>query len=256
VRGTTTSLHDVVVNLLVNAVDALPEGGRIVVQTRESRGEAVLGVRDTGVGMDGATRRRVFEPFFTTKPDVGTGLGLSTVYGTVTRWGGTVDVDSTPGSGTAFTIRLPLWHQPIQTPEPTQPDIAGAGRPGRLLLVEDDSGVAGFLDGLLSEEHEVVVARDGRDGLARFEAADFDVVLIDLGLPGTPGDRLAMRMREVRPEVATILITGWNLEDGDSRLAAFDFRVKKPFDDLRRLLNMVRQAVGLRDSREGAGNGK
>jgi PAS domain S-box-containing protein len=109
VRGTPSKLHDVLVNVLFNAVDAMPEGGTVTLSTRPDGAFVEVGVRDTGVGMDEETRRRVFEPFFTTKMDVGTGLGLSTVYGTITRSGGTAQVESTPGEGTAFSFRLPVW---------------------------------------------------------------------------------------------------------------------------------------------------
>ena len=87
----------------------MPEGGRIGIRTRHVDGGVQITFSDTGIGMDEETRRRVFEPFFTTKTDVGSGLGLSTVYGTVTRWGGDIRVESAPGKGTTFSIRLPAW---------------------------------------------------------------------------------------------------------------------------------------------------
>ena len=109
IRGTASRLHDIFVNLLLNALDAMPEGGRIGIRTRHVDGGVQITFSDTGIGMDEETRRRVFEPFFTTKTDVGSGLGLSTVYGTVTRWGGDIRVESAPGKGTTFSIRLPAW---------------------------------------------------------------------------------------------------------------------------------------------------
>ena len=114
VRGTHPGLYDMIVNLIFNAVEALPQGGRISVSTsrRTGHGEAVvLRVSDTGKGMSDTTLARMFEPFFTTKKDVGSGLGLFTVYGTITRWGGTVDARSGPEIGTTLTITLPVWAQ-------------------------------------------------------------------------------------------------------------------------------------------------
>ena len=106
ILGTESGLHDILLNLLLNAVDAMPEGGTIEIGTEAVEEGVRLTVRDTGVGMDEETRMQVFEPFFTTKMDVGTGLGLSTVYGTVTRWGGSIEVESSPGRGATFSIYL------------------------------------------------------------------------------------------------------------------------------------------------------
>jgi signal transduction histidine kinase len=104
VRGTSAGMHDVLINVLLNAVDAMPEGGTIRLSTKETPDAVQLSVRDNGAGMDEETRSKIFEPFFTTKAQVGTGLGLSTVYGAVTRWGGNIDVWSSPGRGTTVTL--------------------------------------------------------------------------------------------------------------------------------------------------------
>jgi PAS domain S-box-containing protein len=104
VRGNSAGMHDVLINVLLNAVDAMPEGGTIRISIKETADAVQLAVRDNGAGMDEETRKKVFEPFFTTKAQVGTGLGLSSVYGAVTRWGGNVDVWSVPGKGTAVTL--------------------------------------------------------------------------------------------------------------------------------------------------------
>ena len=109
IRGTPSELYDILVNLIFNAVDAMPAGGMITLSSEATADYVQLTVRDTGIGMDEAVRSRVFEPFFTTKSDVGSGLGLYTVYATVTNWGGDVSVQSMPGEGTAFTLRLPVW---------------------------------------------------------------------------------------------------------------------------------------------------
>jgi PAS domain S-box-containing protein len=109
IQGTRPGLQDILVNLMFNSIEAMPLGGTITIRTRSLKTSVELSVSDTGGGMDERTRKRVFEPFFTTKAEIGTGLGLSSVYGTVTRWGGSITVDSTPRKGTTFTIRLPLW---------------------------------------------------------------------------------------------------------------------------------------------------
>ncbi|MEW6750090.1 MAG: ATP-binding protein [Candidatus Latescibacterota bacterium] len=111
VRATTSGLHSILGNLGLNAVEAMPQGGTIRVRTSRAEGRVKLAFADTGVGMDEETRRRVFEPFFTTKATVGTGLGLSTVHGSVAAWGGEIRVDSTPEVGTVFTLLLPVWEE-------------------------------------------------------------------------------------------------------------------------------------------------
>ncbi|MCC7264644.1 MAG: PAS domain S-box protein [Candidatus Latescibacteria bacterium] len=121
IKGITSELHGMLVNLLLNAVEAMPQGGRITIRTLSEGDQVRLDFSDTGVGMDEQTRLRVFEPFFTTKMDVGSGLGLSTLYNSVTHWGGTVAVASTPGQGTTFTLHLPAWPRtPGVAPEPAR----------------------------------------------------------------------------------------------------------------------------------------
>ena len=247
VRATESGLHEILVNLLFNAADALPEGGLIIIGTRSVGDQVELTVSDAGIGMDEETRRRVFEPFFTTKADVGTGLGLSTAYAAVQRWGGTINVASMPAEGTTFTIRLPVWdgaepgsETPVNRPE---------ARRARLLVVEDDVAVAGFLERVLEATHEVVLVLDGREALDTFATDTCDVALVDLGMPGVPGDRIAQEMRERDPALVTVLITGWEIDDDDARLAHFDFRIRKPFDDLDQVEDVVAQAVALYDTR-------
>ena len=108
IQGSESSLHDILTNLLFNAVDAMPQGGTITIAARIVEDHVQLTFRDTGVGMDEETRTRVFEPFFTTKMDRGSGLGLSTVYKMVAQWGGDIEVESAPGEGTTFILRFPV----------------------------------------------------------------------------------------------------------------------------------------------------
>jgi len=122
VRGTESRLHDIVSNLLFNAIDALPKGGAISIEAAAVREWVQIRVRDNGVGMDERTRSRLFDPFFTTKAEVGTGLGLSTVHATVRRWNGTIAVDSAPGKGSTFTIRLPVWKATEEKTTATDPE--------------------------------------------------------------------------------------------------------------------------------------
>ena len=109
IKATESEFNDILINLILNAVDAMPEGGRITIKAKEMADQVMLTFSDTGIGMDAETRERVFEPFFTTKAHVGTGLGLSTVHNSIVRWGGSITVDSEPGVGTTFILMLPLW---------------------------------------------------------------------------------------------------------------------------------------------------
>jgi two-component system, cell cycle sensor histidine kinase and response regulator CckA len=251
IRGTGTGLHDILLNLLFNAVDAMPEGGTITIDTQSVDDGVGLTVCDTGTGMEEETRRRVFEPLFTTKMDVGSGLGLSTAHGMVESWGGCIEVESAPGQGTTFTLWFPAWNEP----EAPSQDAAVAGgssvRRGRLLVAEDDESVCHLLESLLAGTHEVEIVLDGREALEGFTPGWYDVVLIDLGLPGMSGEQVAREMMRVDPAVVTVLITGWTLQPDDVRLHMFDFHLPKPFDDLDEVERVVARAIELHDERIG-----
>ena len=247
VRGTPTGLYDIVINLLFNAVDALPEGGEIRIRTANAKNGVTLSVSDDGVGMGEETRRRVFEPFFTTKANVGTGLGLSTVHTILTRWGGGVDVESAPDRGTTFMIHLPAWEGPVTDPD--EEVQQAKGRRGRVLVVEDEEVVCQVLSDLLSDDYDVRLIMSGREAVEAFVPGQWDVALIDLGMPEMPGDRVAEALRAADPVVATVLITGWELESDDPRVSVFDFRLQKPFAPVEQVAGTVRQAMRLHDDR-------
>lgn len=236
--GSSSGLHDVILNLILNAVDALPGGGRIGITCTADPEHAVVRVDDDGVGMSEGVRQRVFEPFFTTKMDVGTGLGLSTAYSTVTRWGGSLSVQSELGVGTVFEVRVPLWRGPAPaSPEPgeTAPSSAAAAddgprEGGRILVAEDEVVVQVMLAEVLRRAgHEVELAPDGDGALRALSGRRYDVAMVDLGMPGMSGDQIAAHIRDVDPTVATILITGWSLSVDDPRRSHFDFSIQKPF---------------------------
>lgn len=157
-------------------------------------------------------------------------------------------VDSTPGEGTTFTLRFSVWTEEIAEEEEKTAD-ASQTRPGKILVVDDDETICRLLARLLGEQHVVETVTDGRQALDRFAPGEFDVVLIDLGMSGMSGDRLLREMRQIDPAVGTVLITGWDLPDSDTRVTSFDFQVQKPFEDLDEVERVVAQAIGVHDER-------
>lgn len=236
ISGRAEELREALTNLLFNAIDALPHGGIITVTTRPvdsdgGRESVDLIVRDTGIGMSEAVRDRVFEPFFTTKGIQGTGLGLSMVYGIVSRHGGTIDVASAPGQGTTVTVRLPAAQEAVP---PASPPV-GRARPLhslRVLVIDDILLIAETLADILHLiGHEVAIATGGKEGLARLEAGGFDVVITDLGMPGMSGWDVAAAVKARWPGLPVILVTGWAEEAGEERPAGavVDLMLAKPF---------------------------
>ena len=215
-----TQLEVAVLNVAVNARDAMPEGGGIVIRTCdvpqgeiEGGGRAVaLSVTDSGSGIDPETLARVFEPFFTTKNvGKGTGLGLSQVYGFAKQSGGDVRIESELGIGTTVTMLLPCTDKPL---EPAT-DVGGPAqseRRGRILLVEDNDEVGAFAESMLAElGHSVVRARNGDEAMQSIDAGlPFDVMFTDVVMPGISGIELARLVRERRPDLPILLTTGYS----------------------------------------------
>ncbi len=179
------------------------------------------------------------------------GLGLSVVYRTVTGWGGRIDVESTPGGGTTITIGLPVWQQQGEPVEEVVEDIVH--RRGRLLVIDDEEAVLDILEQAL-REHPLVALPSGEELLDGFHPGEYDVTLIDLGMPGPPGDEIARGMREVDPHVTTVLVSGWDLPRDDPRVTAFDFYLKKPFK-IGEAQNVVARSLALRERRLKDGDG-
>jgi PAS domain S-box-containing protein len=240
VKAQRAALLEGVGQLLVNAAEAMPRGGTITVRTWEDHRGVYLSVADTGKGMDESVRRRVFEPFFSTKGTVDSGLSLSALRSVVASWGGEMEVESAPGKGAVFTVRLPAW----KAATPPAEERAGEA-PIRILLVEDEEIVRRPVERFLAPTCRVAVAENGRQALEKFKPGEFEVALIDLGLPDLGGDRVALQLQSQDPAMARVLMTGWMLEESDERARAFDFQLAKPFRRMEDLLDMVREATAL-----------
>ncbi|HEX7230973.1 MAG TPA: ATP-binding protein [Candidatus Binatia bacterium] len=258
-----TQLEQVVLNLLVNARDAMPEGGRLSVETSlvsaaklnsnvaGADGYVCIKVTDTGVGMDQSTRNRIFEPFFTTKnKSQSTGLGLSVVYGIVQNHNGFVEVDSEPGLGATFRVYLPMSSSSHETPPPrvneNKPRAIRSDQALTILVVEDEVKALNVMSKvLLRQGYKIFKASDGQMALQVFEQhkESIDAVLLDLGLPKITGRDVLRKMKDAKPSVSIVIASGFfeaelEAEIGKAGVAAF---LQKPYrpDDVVRTLDSV-----------------
>ena len=211
--GSEGDLCDAFTNLVLNAVDAMPEGGQLTLRSRTVSSRRVqVEVTDTGIGMDEVTRNRCLELFFTTKGERGTGLGLAMVYGMVERHGGELQIESKPGAGT--TVRLIFRVSKVPAGNTTLTELRPAP-PSRVLVIDDDPIILRSLrDTLEQDGHSVEIAGGGESGIGTFRSAkdrgnSFDVVITDLGMPYVDGRAVAAAIKASMPEVAVILLTGW-----------------------------------------------
>ena len=226
VLGIDSEIREALVNLVFNAVDAMPAGGTMTLRTKAS-GDiprfVCIEVSDTGVGMDEDTRRRCLEPFFTTKGERGTGLGLAMVYGTARRHNADIEIDSAPGEGTTIRMTFPV---PASTAAETEKPAAAFTVPSRLhlLIVDDDPLLIKSLrDTLESDCHVVAAAMGGQDGIDVFRKAreanePFAAVITDLGMPYLDGRQVASIIKGLSPATPVILLTGWGqrlVSEGD-----------------------------------------
>lgn len=231
VAGEAAALREVLMNLLLNAIDALPVGGTVVLRTWSDASRICCAVSDTGTGMSPEVQQRALEPFFTTKGPKSTGLGLSVNYGIVRAHGGTLAIESAPGRGTTVTFTLPAA-RPSETKVQSPPEAAARGAPLRVLVIDDDLNVRETIaDILRGDGHEVEEVGHGRDGLARLHnGAALDLVITDLGMPEVTGWDIIRAANDRRPPVPIGLVTGWG-DDPEGRPADCpgpDFVLAKP----------------------------
>jgi signal transduction histidine kinase/ActR/RegA family two-component response regulator len=241
--GDGPSLRELVMNLIINAVDAMPNGGLLRLRTELLQAEqsplgettARLLVEDSGVGMAEAVRQRIFEPFFTTKGARGTGMGLAMVYGIVQRHQGRIDVQSETGEGTSFEIYLPVRPVSEEGPVARSPDTQELSRL-RVLIVDDDQAVRRVLvRQLVGLGHRVSEAASGQAALAHLKQERYDLLCSDLGMETMSGWELIQRARRLCPELLVVLVTGWGeqIDVEEARARGVDAVVPKPFDAAR-----------------------
>jgi len=261
VRADPSQVEQVILNLALNARDAMPEGGRLVIATAEMEHHedspadhegldagryVTLSVQDSGVGMDEETRQRIFEPFFTTKEvGKGTGLGLATVYGIVKQSGGYIWVESEPGTGARFTISLPRVDAEVPLDGPAPPQ--GANGRETILLVEDEERVRTLVSAVLARRgYHVIEASHGAQAIdeASRLPGPLHLLIADVVMPGMSGRELAERLATVRPEMRVLYVSGYT-DDAIVRhgvVGAGAAFLQKPFE-LDSLVGKVREVL-------------
>jgi signal transduction histidine kinase/ActR/RegA family two-component response regulator len=265
VRADPSQLEQVIMNLGVNARDAQPQGGSIIIRTSNQTLDTrlanqvstslgagdyvVLTVTDHGEGMDSETKSHIFEPFFTTKgPGKGTGLGLATVYGIVRQSGGAIEVESAPGQGTVFTIYLPQEHAALDEVKPPPPAIEPSRDFETILVVEDEEIVRELVCDVLDQQgYNVLCANGGRAALqmAATHEGKIDLLLTDVIMPQMNGHELAAQLVAQRPELRVLYVSGYSDDDIGSHGVLDDTvaLLEKPFSP-QALARKVREVMG------------
>ena len=233
-----SDLREVLTNLLLNAIDAMPQGGVVTFRSYCQGEQVFLDVGDTGIGMSKDVAERIFDPFFTTKGIGNSGLGLSVSWSLIGRYGGDIQVKSKSGKGTTFTIKL------TRAEAAKAQAVSKSGESSssyRLLLVEDEPEILNLLrDMLRLKGHRVVAMSDGEKALELIDSSDFDLVLTDLGMPVVSGWEVAKRAKAKNPKTPVVMITGWGAQYEDIDLASrgVDLMLAKPLS-WDKLLNSI-----------------
>ena len=269
VAGNPSELREVLINLVHNAIDAMPEApadltgasasGRIRMLASREGERVVIRVADDGSGIPPDVVNKIFDPYFTTKGKRGTGLGLSVSQSIVRRHGGELKVTSSmsgPSHGTTFSIELPVYVAAAAetATSTTEPASAGGGK-AKVLVVDDEENIREILaEMLMTADHEVITAQDGAEALHRLvENPDIDLVFTDLGLPGMSGYEVAQEMKRLRPDLLVGLVTGWGatLDPEKARAHGVDMVISKPFR-FEQVLGLVQEALLLQKRSTGS----
>jgi len=250
IAGSASELREVFTNLINNAIDAMPQGGKVKIKTLKNNSHISVMLEDTGIGIPKAIRDRIFDPFFTTKGPQSTGLGMSVSYGIINRHGGTIKMKSVEGKGTSFAIQLPLSREKIVEEGKTK-TVIGKQRKAKILVIEDKIDVCEVLKDILANSgHEVETVSDGSEGVEIFRKDCFDLVFTDLGMPGKSGWQVAKEVKKISRKTPVALITGWEVQLESSKLkkSGVDLVVNKPFE-VNQVLQLVQEGMELRKVR-------
>jgi signal transduction histidine kinase/ActR/RegA family two-component response regulator len=250
ILGNPSELREVLTNILFNAVDAMPDGGKLIISTQpQSEDWVEVRIRDTGLGMSEEVKRRIFDPFFTTKGVTNSGLGMSVSYGIIKRHGGEILIESEPGQGSTFILHLPMGYEKEAKEEKKAVLPIKELLPARILVIDDDESVRDILSRMLkSKGHQVAVASNGEEGIDRFRSERFDLVFTDLGMPKMSGWEVGKIIKEINASVPITMITGWGMELNREKMgeSGIDLVISKPFD-FDKVIQLVSEAMELKE---------
>lgn len=244
IRGNAGELRELLINLIINAVDAMPKGGAVTFRLfGEKNVSVVLEVIDNGVGMDAETMRRCMEPFYTTKGAQGSGLGLAMVHGIIERHNGVMEIDSKQGVGTTMRMRFPVFMEHKNTEIEAGRTTKGMP-PLRVLVIDDEERTRYIISRLLSADgHSLELASSGQEGLEMFRNGEFDLVITDRAMPKMGGDEVAAEIHKARPGTPVIMLTGFGdiMKDDDECPVGVSRVMAKPVTgkELRKVMGKV-----------------
>ncbi len=246
VAGDPAELREAMTNLILNAIDAMPEGGVLTLRTARVDDQVEVAVSDTGLGMSESLRERIFDPFFTTKGPHGTGLGLSMTYGIVSRHAARITVESEEGRGSTFRITFPAT-EAVVAPSDQALILPEAPAGLRCLVVDDEEAVGAVIGDVLETlGHKAVVAASGAEAIERFQTEPFDAVFTDLAMPGVSGWQVVRAIKEHAPHVPVFVVTGFGVELSTEERQAHGveavFSKPLPIDDIVAALARVAKA--------------
>jgi signal transduction histidine kinase/ActR/RegA family two-component response regulator len=249
VMGSPSELREVLTNIIFNAVDAMPQGGRLTIVTQPQAEDWVeVRIADTGIGMTEEVKKRIFDPFFTTKGVTNSGLGMSVSYGIIKRHGGEILIESELGKGTTFIIHLPTGYgEEVAVVKEVTP--IKESRQARILVIDDEDSVRDILSRILmTKGHQVVVASNGEEGIERFRSQPFDLVFTDLGMPKISGWEVGKTIKGINPKIPIAMITGWGMELDREKMSesGIDLIVSKPFN-FDQVIHLVSEAMELKE---------
>lgn len=251
VYGSGSELREILTNLILNSVDAMPNGGTITIKTKNLDRLYCIEIEDTGVGIPADILPKIFNPFYTTKGERGTGLGLSMVKALVSKRQGEISVQSEVGVGTKFTITFPKLNidkgQNLQN-DTSQTFNSQLTSDYSILIIDDEEEIRLLLAEILQQTgYNVSVAKDGPEGLEKFRNSNIDIVFTDLGMPEMNGWKVAKEIKKIKPNTPVILISGWgrDLKNQDITNTGVDFLAEKPFhiDEILQILSKAKNLI-------------
>jgi signal transduction histidine kinase/CheY-like chemotaxis protein len=228
IYGDSSDLRNAFTNIIFNAVDAMPEGGVLSIKSHYQNNQVTVEFMDTGIGMTEEVQEKIFDPFFSTKGVLGTGLGMSEVWGIIKRHNGRIVINSHIGKGTTIRLFLTLAEKPVDQ------DISQVSQqiaPCNILVVDDEEYILEIMKELLTElGHTVTTFSSAPKALEHFRKNAFDIVLTDLGMPEMNGLEMAAKLKEIKPDTLVIMMSGWGLNlDEKSTTNIVDYIINKPF---------------------------